>query len=268
MMNTPQKILRVALIQSDIIPDRVEDNLTSYRNKLQNLTGEVNLIIFPELFNCGFSPLFGECAEPMNGTSIRFLQEVSLKFNADVVASLPVREDKAVVNRLVWVTQEGIKGQYDKRHLFFGGEQQVCLPGQHRIIIERFGWKILPLICFDIRFPVWCRNACTNKQFDYDVLLLIANFPEQRIEVLRTLAKARAIENQAYVLVVNRFGKDGNENSHNGNSMVVSPLGKVMAQAPANEFAILKAELNMSFLHRIRNKFLVGELWDPFSILK
>jgi len=268
MMNTPQRILRVALIQSDIIPDRVEYNPTSYRNQLQNLTGEVDLIIFPELFNCGISPGFDECAELMNGTSIRFLQEVSLKFNADVVASLPVREDKAVVNRLVWVTPEGIKGQYDKRHLFFGDEQQVCLPGQHRIIIERFGWKILPLICFDIRSPVWSRNACTNKQFDYDVLLLIANFPEQRIEVLRTLAKARAIENQAYVLVVNRFGKDGNENSHNGNSMVVSPLGKVMVQAPANEFSIIKTELDLTFLHRIRNKFPVGEQWDPFSILK
>lgn len=268
MMNNPQKILHVALVQSDIIPDRVEDNLANYKKQLQNLTGGVNLIIFPELFNCGISPKFAECAEQMDGISIRFLQEVASKFNADVVVSLPVQEDKAVVNRLVWVTPEGVKGHYDKRHLFFGDEQQVCDPGQQRLVIERFGWKILPLICFDIRFPVWCRNACVNKQFDYDILLLIANFPEQRIEVLRTLAKARAIENQAYVLVVNRFGKDGNENPHNGNSMVITPLGKVMAQAPANEFAIIKTELDLTFLHRIRNKFPVGELWDSFSILK
>lgn len=256
--------LRLALIQSHIIPDQVQENLSHYEQITQRISQKIDVIIFPELFHCGISSRMSEWAETMEGKSMRFLQKTAQHHQADVVASLLIRKENTIVNRLVWITPEGIEAFYDKRHLFFGDEKKVCTAGESRTIVSRADWNFLPLICYDVRFPIWCKNRYQEKM-EYDVLLFIANFPEPRIDVLITLAKARAIENQAYVVIVNRIGKDGNETPHNGKSMIINPIGEIVAEAPSNEEMVLYGELSEVFLRRIRKKFPVYLDWDKID---
>lgn len=254
--------LRFALLQSDIQSNAIQKNLEHYQQMLDDFKKEVDIIIFPELFNVGISSSFGHYAESLEGDSIQFLHQISCQRQADVIASLPIKEGDEIFNRLVWLTPDGIWAYYDKRHLFFGDEKAVCTIGNQRQFVQRKGWKFLPLICYDIRFPLWCRNRFQENHFDYDVLIFIANFPEARIKVLRTLAKARAIENQAYVVVVNRIGKDGNGTAHNGNSMIIDPLGKIVTQTLNNTETILQGTVSKRILLKVREKLAIAPDWD------
>lgn len=256
-------MVTVALIQSDIRPHDVEDNLTHYEVLLKDKIQEpVDLIVFPEMFNCGFSADFDQHAEPMEGRSVTFLQKIAQRYNCDTVATLPIRDGEKIVNRLIWMSPDCVRGWYDKKHLFFGSEQRICISGDKFTIVESSGQRWLPLICYDVRFPVWSRNAVQDGQFLYDCLIYTANFPEPREQVLLKLATARAIENQAYVLVVNRIGYDGEGHAHAGGTAVISPQGEILAQTECHQEEVLMYSLDFESLRQYRASFPVSKQWD------
>lgn len=256
-------MVTVALIQSDIRPHDVEDNLTHYEVLLKDKIQEpVDLIVFPEMFNCGFSADFDQHAEPMEGRSVTFLQKMAQRYNCDAVATLPIRDGEKIVNRLIWMSPDCVRGWYDKKHLFFGSEQRICISGDKLTIVESSGQRWLPLICYDVRFPVWSRNTVQDGQFLYDCLIYTANFPEPREQVLLKLATARAIENQAYVLVVNRIGYDGEGHAHAGGTAVISPQGEILAQTECHQEEVLMYSLDFESLRQYRASFPVSKQWD------
>lgn len=255
-------MMKFALIQSDIIPDDIDTNLQHYANLLQQLKSSPDVIVFPEMFNCGFSSSLPLNAEEPEGKSTRFLQSIAHQYQCNVVAGLPILSNGNIYNRLLWVNSHGISDYYDKKHLFFGDDKQFCTAGTEKVIMQMKGIRFLPLICYDIRFPLWCRNQYVDGHFLYDCIILIANFPTPQVEVLKLLAQARAIENQAYVIVCNRIGKDGNDNPHNGNSLFINPLGKIIANAKREEEEILECDIDMELLTRLRKRFPVYEDWD------
>ncbi len=252
----------LCLIQSDINPNDISANINHYSELLRKMTTKPDIIIFPEMFTTGFSSNLDKLAEKMSGPSVTFLQDTAKLYQSDVVASMAINEGGKIYNRLLWISSDGIIGQYDKHHLFFGDEKAICTPGSERITVFSHGFSFLPLICYEVRFPKWCRNQYQAGNFYYDALLFIANFPAQRSETLKILAQARAIENQAYVIVLNRVGVDGNGNPHKGNSMVVNPLGEIIALASENEEFLLEISLEKKYLEKIRKSFQVYKDWE------
>jgi len=256
-------MITVGLVQTDIKSHNIEANLKHYEELLLDKIQEpVNLLVLPEMYNCGFSEDFDRDAEPMNGRSVTFLHQTAQYFRSDVVATLPIRDGDRIVNRLIWMSPERILGWYDKKHLFMGSEEKICEAGSKRTIVESLGQRWLPLICYDVRFPKWSRNTFSNNKFDYDVLVYTANFPAPREQALLKLATARAIENQSYVLVVNRIGYDGEGHRHAGGTAVISPNGEILCQAEANKEHVIFHTLDFESLKQFRHDFPVAERWD------
>lgn len=257
-------MITIGLLQSDIQPHMPEENFQHIDVFLNNnLTKHLDLLILPEMFSYGFSSDMNLYTENINGISVRFLKKIAKRYGTDIVTSIPIQEGESLHNRLFWISKEGeICGTYDKRHLFLGTELKHASPGNQRTIIERFGWKFLPLICYDVRFPIWSRNHLASDHFDYDCLIYTANFPAPREKTLLTLAQARAIENQAYVLVVNRIGKDGEGHDHVGGTAVISPQGEIIQSAPENQEFLLVQSLELDSLNLFRQKFPVAKQWD------
>ena len=237
----------VGLVQADIKPNNKTGNLKHYSEWLdQEITEPVHLLVFPEMFHCGFSPDIRSDAEPDNGDSIFFLYMTANKFQCDVVATLPILR------------------RYDKHHLFMG-EEEFFTPGTGRTIVNTLGYRFLPLICFDVRFPEWSRNRVVDGQFDYDCLLYTANFPAPRESELITLAQARAIENQAYAMVVNRTGIDGYGRRHAGGCAVINPHGEIEARTTSDKEQILIHSCDFDTLKPLRELFPVSKFWEKQS---
>ena len=256
-------MITVGLVHADIKPHNIEVNLKHYEELLlQQLQDPVNLIVFPEMYNCGFSEDLDRVAEPMNGQSVAFLHQTAQYFRCDVVASLPIRNGDHIVNRLIWMSPERILGWYDKKHLFLGLEQKQCTPGENRTVIESLGQRWFPLICYDVRFPKWSRNTFIDNKFDYDCIVYTCNFPAPREQVLLKLAVARAIENQSYALVVNRIGNNGEGHRHLGGTAVISPEGEILCQADFNREQVLTCSLDFDWLQQFRHDFPVAKQWD------
>ncbi|HOF17080.1 MAG TPA: nitrilase-related carbon-nitrogen hydrolase [Bacteroidales bacterium] len=254
--------LEVCLIQSDICWKEVETNLLHYRNILQNLDKKPNVLIFPEMFNTGFAVDTTLLAETIDGQSVHFLKECAKKYDAAVVASLALQENNDYFNALLWVTPDDCIQRYDKRHLFsIASESELFTAGKSSLLVEYKGWKFMPLICYDLRFPIWSRNKRNNNDLAYDCLIYIANWPSGRIGVYKTLLAARAIENQSYAIGVNRVGKDGNHLVYNGQSQAVNFFGQVIAQAGEKE-QILSVTLSKDDLDNYRKRFPVYLDWD------
>ena len=255
----------VGLVQADIKPNNKTGNLKHYSEWLdQEITEPVHLLVFPEMFHCGFSPDIRSDAEPDNGDSIFFLYMTANKFQCDVVATLPILRDGKIYNRLVWFSRDRILGRYDKHHLFMG-EEEFFTPGAGRTIVNTLGYRFLPLICFDVRFPEWSRNRVVDGQFDYDCLLYTANFPAPRESELITLAQARAIENQAYAMVVNRTGIDGYGRRHAGGCAVIDPHGEIEARTTSDKEQILIHSCDFDTLKPLRELFPVSKFWEKQS---
>lgn len=242
------KNLRVTIIQSNLHWENIPANLQMFSEKIAAIR-QTDLIVLPETFTTGFSmnPKF---SETMNGRAIEWMRKTSREKNCVVCGSLMIKDEGKFYNRLVWMLADGEFMTYDKRHLFCISDEPKCFSrGDERLIVKLNGWKICPLICYDLRFPVWARN----KNAEYEILLYVANWPERRNLAWKSLLPARAIENQAYVIGVNRVGVDGKNISHTGDSMVIDALGKILYHREHEE-EIFNIELNYEELKKVREQ--------------
>jgi predicted amidohydrolase len=246
--------LKITTFQSYLFWENIDKNLQNLGLRLNSIREKTDLIVLPEMFSTGFSMNPSKLAEEMGGKTMKWMHDQARKFDSVVTGSLIIKESDKYYNRLIWMRPDGSHEQYDKRHLFgFGEEDKHYTAGTKKLFVELNGWKICPVICYDLRFPVWLRN---NNE-EYDLLLIVANWPERRSLHWRSLIPARAIENQTFVVAVNRVGHDGNEVFHSGDSMCIDPNGKVIYYKPNDEdlytFTINKndlaqARINFPFL--------------------
>lgn len=218
--------LKITTYQGYLFWENPDKNLQNISLRLSGLRTNTDLIILPEMFNTGFTMNAAELAEPMHGKTMQWMESTAKKYECVVTGSLIINEDGKYYNRLIWMQPDGHYEYYDKRHLFaLGKEHNTYTAGKKKLLVKLKGWTICPMICYDLRFPVWMRNDPGNL---YDLLLIVANWPERRSLHWRTLIPARAVENQAYVIGVNRVGHDGNEVYHSGDSTCIDPNGNVV----------------------------------------
>lgn len=214
--------LKVTLVQADLIWEDISANLARFDETLDALTEETDLIVLPEMFSTGFTMAAATLAEDMDGRAVQWICEKSRQKAVDIVGSVIIREDGKFYNRLLWARPDGALLCYDKRHLFrMAGEEKVYCAGNNLLTLSLKGWNIRPFICYDLRFPAWVRNVGNA----YDVAIFVANWPEKRSIHWQKLLVARAIENQCFVVGVNRVGMDGNGFDFSGDSTVIDPLG-------------------------------------------
>lgn len=262
--------LKITTIQSELHWEDVDQNLEMFSQKIAAIKEPTDIIVLPEMFNTGFSMQSGKLAEEMGGKSGTWLKEQAREANAVIVASLIIKENENYYNRLVWAQPDGVCQTYDKRHLFrMAEEHHHFTAGKERLIINYKGWRICPLVCYDLRFPVWSRNSSfktTSSESVYDCLIYIANWPEARRDPWNKLLQARAIENQAYVIGVNRVGVDGKGISYSGDSSAIDPKGNVLSSTKPSINQIETVELSMTELTEFREKFPVSMDADLFSI--
>lgn len=259
--------LKITIIQADIAWEDVDQNLNNFENKLDQIVESPDVIVLPEMFNTGFTMNVEKCAEKEDGKTVNWLKLKAKENNCIITGSLLVEEFGQFFNRSFWVSPEGNYETYDKRHLFrMVNEHHTMSQGLNKKIVLLNNWKINLQICYDLRFPVWSKNNFNNDQYDYDAMIYVANWPEVRSFAYKSLLIARAIENQSYIIWVNRVGMDGNQVYHSGDSMVIDPLGNIISQAGSGLEDILSIDLNQQKLYRLREKFKVGLDWDTFSI--
>lgn len=271
-MNESDKILRVALIQSQIHWEDIEANLAMFAQKIGSVE-DADLIVLPEMFSTGFTMNAVELAEEMNGPTMQWMARMAKESGAQICGSLIMRtltDDGRLsfaegrgeaYNRLVWMRPDGTFEHYDKRHLFsLAREEATYTPGRKKLIVRLRDWRLCPQICYDLRFPVWSRNA-----EDYDVLINVANWPEKRSLAWRTLLRARAIENQCYVVGVNRIGEDGRGVYHSGDSAVIDPMGETLWER-SDEESIQTVTLSRQLIYETRRKFPFLKDRDEFDV--
>ena len=253
--------LNVTLVQSMLHWEDAAANRTMFAEKLKGLKGTTDLIVLPEMFTTGFS-MNTSLAESMDGETVRWMKEQAAHTNAAIYGSVIISEGGKVYNRGLFVTPQGTVTHYDKRHLFrFANETDHFSAGADRVVVDLYGWKILLQICFDLRFPVFARN-----RGDYDAVLYVANWPEARSYPWSQLLIARAIENQCYVVGVNRVGMDGKGIHYSGDSVAIDPKGQVMAACtPAHE-CISSMTCDAAALADFRAKFPVAMEADDFEL--
>lgn len=255
--------LHLTLIQPHLFWEDKGANLTLLEQKILGLEAPTEIVILPEMFNTGFSMQPELHAETMEGPTVEWMRRIAMTQKIILTGSLMIQEGDHYYNRLIWMLPNGEYGHYDKRHLFaFAGEDQHYSAGNKRLIASVKGWKINLQICYDLRFPVWSRQAANNE---YDVLIYVANWPEKRSHAWKTLLVARAIENQAFVVGVNRVGLDGNNIAYSGNSMVVCPLGEVLYHS-ADQESVFQMTLVREELEHTRTQFPFWKDADFFTI--
>ena len=260
--------IKITIVQSEIFWEKPETNLGHFGKLISAIDETTDLIVLPEMFATGFTMKPELWAEENGGKSLEWMQEKAKEKNCVITGSLCVKEGEAYFNRLYWVKPNGDYSQYDKRHLFrMAKENDHYQAGTKKINEEIKGWKICPLICYDLRFPVWSRNQWTkNYEASYDLLLYVANWPEVRSYPWKQLLIARAIENQAYVCGVNRIGKDGNGIAHSGDSMLLNPRGEIISTTKAHLESVETITLSADYLNEFRKQFPVGNDADEFRI--
>ena len=259
--------LNITLMQTALFWEDKKKNIDQFANLIQGIKEETDLIMLPEMFNTGFSMDPERLAEEMGGESMEFIRQMASEKNSAVTATLMIKEGDDYVNRLVFYYPDGTYVTYDKRHLFrLSGEDKCFRGGDKKTIISLKGWNLSPMICYDLRFPVWSKNSLKDGNYEYDLLFFLANWPIVRAYPWKILMVARAMENMAYVAGVNRIGKDGSGMDHSGDSMVVDPKGNILFQAPERTEVIQRVTLNWRDLKLFRESFAFGLDWDTFSI--
>ena len=252
--------LKISPIQVELFWEDRDKNLEMFDSLLQDIKTDV--VILPEMFTSGFSMNTSKNYDTMDGSTIKWMLKKSSDINAVICGSLIIFDSDQYFNRFIWVQPDGELKWYDKRHLFaYAGEDKHYTSGQQRLIIEYKDWKILPLICYDLRFPVWSRNLQ-----DYDLMIYVANWPQTRRNAWKTLLQARAIENQSYVIGVNRVGADGTGEVYSGDSSVISYSGEVIADYQ-NEIIVGSVTLEKESLQRFRQDFPFLIDKDKFELI-
>jgi predicted amidohydrolase len=260
--------LSVSAIQADLAWQDKQANLQQFTEKISGLKGKTEIVVLPEMFSTGFNTDPGGLAETMEGPTVRWMKEMAKQNKVIITGSLIIEEGKKFFNRLLWVLPDGQIGHYDKRHLFaYAGEDQQYAPGEHRLIASVKGWKINLLVCYDLRFPVWARQSSSKSRDEpeYDLLIYVANWPDKRIHAWKILLQARAIENQAYVIGVNRVGKDAKNLNYSGDSMAVDGMGEIIYQSTGKEESFT-CVLDKEKLNAIRDRLPFWKDRDKFRI--
>ena len=253
--------LKFALVQFDPKWEEAGQNVKKVEAMLEGLSESVDVIVLPEAFTTGFSMDAGKVAEPMDGGSVSWMKQVAANKQVAICGSLFIADNETYYNRFVWAEPSGKLFTYDKRHLFsMSTEHEHYSQGELQLLIEYKGWKIFPQICYDLRFPVWSRNVQ-----GYDLLINVANWPGSRQEVWKTLLKARAIENQCYVVAVNRVGRDGNGISYSGDSMLIDYKGEIVLSVDG-QAGIAVVGIEKPLLDSFRRKFDTLKDRDQFQL--
>ncbi len=284
--------MKLTLIQTHLYWEDREKNITHFDVLINSITEETNLIILPEMFTTGFSMNPEKIAESSDGESLSWLKKKAKEKNCVITGSVAVEENGKYFNRLFWVNPSGDFETYDKRHLFrMAKEDDHYTAGTKKITGKILDWNIRPLVCYDLRFPVWSRNRFRSTElgeegsghgssglravgsehstigsWEYDILIYVANWPEVRNYPWKHLLIARAIENQCYVVGLNRIGNDGNNYSHSGDSVVINPRGEIISKTRANEESIETLDLDKNYLEEFRKIFPVGLDADSFLL--
>jgi omega-amidase len=241
--------MKISIIQSSLFWENPTANRNYFDEKINSITEKVDLIVLPEMFTTGFTMNPSSVAETMKGETVLWLQSLAKAKNSAITGSLVITENNNFYNRLLFVFPSGEIQFYDKHHLFtLAGESKVYTKGNQKLIVEYLGWRICPLICYDLRFPVLARNV-----EDYDVLLYVANWPKPRINAWDILIRARSVENMCYTIGVNRTGFDNNNNEYVGHSQVVDFLGNYILE-PMESESVFNIVLNKEKLVETRNK--------------
>lgn len=272
--------LTITGIQAKLHWEDKKANLEMLAEKISSISKPTEIVVLPEMFSTGFSMNPEKFAETMEGETVQWMKSMAATKKIILTGSVIIKEDQKpglplprYYNRLVWMLPDGQFGYYDKRHLFaYGEEDSHYTAGSKRLIAAVKGWKINLLVCYDLRYPVWSRqepgpgSADGASSPEYDLLVYVANWPERRNLAWKTLLRARAIENQCYVVGVNRLGEDGNKIYHSGDSMVIDPLGEILYQK-ADEEDIFTVTLDGAHLVSIREKFPFWKDGDAFKII-
>lgn len=252
--------LKITIIQPDIIWENVQANLEKYSALFAEIE-KTDVIILPEMFTTGFSINPENLKESMDGNSVQWMKNMAKEKDASVVGSMIIEEDGKIYNRVVWVFPDGKTEFYNKRHLFTMGQEHLNYsPGNQKTVIEFRGWKFCPLVCYDLRFPVWSRNTD-----NYDVLIYMANWPSPRRHHWNSLLIARAVENQSYCIGVNRTGTDGAGLKYSGDSCMISPKGFPEFLRENENFQTF--EISYTELHEYRKNFPFLADRDEFQII-
>lgn len=258
--------LTFTLIQTSLHWENKSANLSMLEQKIMGIGERTEIVVLPEMFSTGFSMRPAAMAETMDGETVDWMRRIAQTKKIVLTGSVIIEENGNYFNRLLWVLPDGSLGHYDKRHRFaFAGEDKEYTAGQKRLVAQVKGWKINLQVCYDLRFPVWARQQ-SGATPEYDVLLYVANWPERRSHAWKTLLTARAIENQCYVIGVNRVGDDGNAIHHSGDSMVVGPLGETLYHKNTDE-DIHTITLSREPLEEVRTKFPFWKDADAFKII-
>lgn len=253
--------LRVTLVQTELAWQDPAANRRSLAAHFRGLAGHTDLVVLPEMFSTGFSMDTGPLAEEMSGPTVGWLREEAAALGCVIAGSLIVRDAGRCFNRLIWARPDGSLDYYDKRHLFrMANEQQHYAAGTRRLVVEVKGWRVCPLICYDLRFPVWSRS-----RGDYDLLLYVANWPQRRAHAWASLLKARAIENLSYVVGVNRIGRDGNGTTYMGDSVALDFLGQPLSSEGGGD-RVETVVLDLETLQSYRTSFPAQLDADPYEI--
>jgi omega-amidase len=266
--------LSITGIQTKLHWEDKKANLQMFEEKIFSISQQTEIVVLPEMFSTGFSMQPEKLAETMEGETLKWMKRIAAEKKIILTGSLIIKEGGHYFNRLIWMLPDGQFGYYDKRHLFvYADEDQHYTAGLKRLIASVKGWKINLLVCYDLRFPVWSRQQSIPSLSregmpapEYDLLIYVANWPERRNHAWKILLQARAIENQCYVLGVNRLGEDGNKIYHSGDSMVIDPLGEILYHKKDYE-DIFTITLDKSHLETIRKKFPFWRDADEFRIL-
>ena len=258
--------LSVSIVQYAPVWEDVAASLLRLGDLLQPLKGKTDLILLPEMFPTGFSTNVDKiCSQENNILLLQWMYQQAQASKAMIAGSIAIKENNSYYNRYYWIAPDGTTKHYDKHHLFsMSLEPKYFTSGNEPKQFEWRGWKIKPVLCYEIRFPEWCRN---NRSNPYDILICAASWPSVRSDVWITLLKARAIENQCYVAGVNRVGVDGAGLHHKGDSLVYSPKGEIIARIPENEENTVTFEISLSKMNDFRRKFpVLDDIDDLYNL--
>lgn len=258
--------LKVTLIQSKLHWQEIDANLAMFEEKIWSIKDQPDIIILPEMFSTGFTMEARKLAEPPNSKTYRWMAQMAAQTNTLIIGSCIIKDGTKFYNRLHAVTPDTKYQYYDKRHLFRMAEEHTHFSqGSVKVIVEWKGWKLLPLVCYDLRFPVWSRNTVKDNSLEYDMSIFVANWPAARVAVWDSLLKARAIENLSYTIGVNRVGEDGNQIMYNGHSAIYDPKGDSLAYMEDKE-EIQTISVSYDNLNAFREKFPAHFDSDSFEI--